>query len=109
MQLKLTRVDFAEALAMKPNCAFIQKMFNCIDKDGDGKISFQQFLDVIVRFSSGNAEDRLRVFFDMCDTDGTGLIEHTQLFDLLRYKQPTFIHWSFPCLHNWWLFITGVC
>ncbi|GAV07211.1 hypothetical protein RvY_17080-2 [Ramazzottius varieornatus] len=84
MQLKLTRLDFAEALAMKPNCAFIQKMFNCIDKDGDGKISFQQFLDLIIRFSSGNAQDRLRVFFDMCDVDGTGLIEHTQLFHLLR-------------------------
>lgn len=84
MQLKLTKNDFAEALAMKPSCTFIQKMFNCIDKGGEGRISFQQFLDLIVHFAGGDAKARLRVFFDMCDVDQEGLCQREQLLELLR-------------------------
>lgn len=84
MNLKLTRVDFAEALAMKPNCAFIEKMFNCIDRQREGRISFQQFLQLIINLSQGDDKARIKVFFDMCDADRSGLIEPAHLFELLR-------------------------
>ncbi|XP_055335314.1 dual oxidase-like isoform X2 [Paramacrobiotus metropolitanus] len=84
LELKLSKVDFAEALAMKPNTTFIQKMFNCIDKAGEGRISFQQFLDLIVRFAKGDFKARLRVVFDMCDVDENDLIKREELLDLLR-------------------------
>ena len=87
MKLKLSKADFAEALAMKPNSAFISKMFNCIDKSGEGRISFQQFLDLVVHFAGGDGRARLRVFFDMCDVDANGLIQREQLLELLRYVQ----------------------
>jgi dual oxidase len=84
MNLKLTRVDFAEALAMKPNSAFIEKMFNCIDRQSEGRISFQQFLQLIINLSQGDNKARIKVLFDMCDADRSGLIEPSHLFELLR-------------------------
>ncbi|OQV13223.1 Dual oxidase [Hypsibius exemplaris] len=84
MNLKLTRVDFAEALAMKPTCVFIEKMFNCIDRQREGRISFQQFLQLIMHLSQGDEKARIKVLFDMCDSDRSGLIEPAQLFELLR-------------------------
>ena len=63
---------------------FVKMMFNIVDKDGDGQISFQEFLDSVVRFSRGENEDKLRVIFDMCDDDKDGIIDKEQLSDMLR-------------------------
>ena len=41
MQTSLTKHEFASALDMKPNDLFVKKMFRVVDKDGDGRISFQ--------------------------------------------------------------------
>jgi dual oxidase len=41
MQTSLTKNEFASALDMKPNDLFVIKMFRVVDKDGDGRISFQ--------------------------------------------------------------------
>lgn len=41
-------------------------------KDDDGRISFQEFLDIVVLFSKGRTEDKLRIIFDMCDHDRNG-------------------------------------
>ena len=41
MQTSLTQNEFASALDMKTNDLFVKKMFRVVDKDGDGRISFQ--------------------------------------------------------------------
>ena len=70
-------------------------MFNIVDKDGDGRISFQEFLDTIVLFSKGRTDDKLRIIFDMCDDDKSGSIDKGKIFfkvveGLPRYsKNPT--------------------
>lgn len=50
---ELTKAEFAEALALKPDSIFIENMFNLADKDNNGYINFREFLDVIVVFSKG--------------------------------------------------------
>ena len=63
---------------------FVTKMFNIVDKDGDGRISFQEFLDTIVLFSKGRPDDKLRIIFDMCDNDKNGSIDKKELSELLE-------------------------
>lgn len=41
MRTSLTKSEFASALGMKHDAVFVKKMFNIVDKDGDGRISFQ--------------------------------------------------------------------
>jgi len=53
MRTTLSKKEFASALGMSENEMFVSKMFNIVDKDGDGRISFQEFLDTIVLFSKG--------------------------------------------------------
>ena len=50
---ELTKHEFAEALALKPTSAFVENMFQLVDKNADGYLSFREFLDVIVIFSKG--------------------------------------------------------
>ena len=41
MQTSLTKHEFASALDMKTSDLFVKKMFRVVDKDRDGRISFQ--------------------------------------------------------------------
>ncbi|XP_073969944.1 dual oxidase isoform X3 [Rhodnius prolixus] len=84
MRTSLSRGEFASALGMKPDDVFVRMMFNIVDKDGDGRISFQEFLDTVVLFSRGKTEDKLRIIFDMCDNDRNGVIDKGELSEMLR-------------------------
>ncbi|XP_065579570.1 dual oxidase-like isoform X2 [Artemia franciscana] len=84
MRTSLSRSEFANALGMKSDDVFVKMMFNIVDKDGDGRISFQEFLDTVVLFSRGRTEDKLRIIFDMCDTDKNGVIDKLELSEMLR-------------------------
>lgn len=84
MRTSLSKKEFAEALGMKPDSLFVKQMFNCVDKDKDGRISFQEFLDTVVLFSRGKTEDKLRIIFDMCDHDGNGVIDKLELTKMMR-------------------------
>lgn len=72
VRLELTAYEFAEALSLRPDALFVQQMFSLIDADGNGYISFREFLNVIVifakgiksRFKSALYELKLIVYFD---------------------------------------------
>ncbi|XP_046466415.1 dual oxidase isoform X1 [Neodiprion pinetum] len=84
MRTSLSKSEFASALGMRPDAVFVQKMFNIVDKDSDGRISFQEFLDTVLLFSRGKTEDKLRIIFDMCDNDSNGVIDKGELSEMLR-------------------------
>lgn len=84
MRTTLSKKEFASALGMNERDMFVTKMFNIVDKDGDGRISFQEFLDTIVLFTKGRTEDKLRIIFDMCDDDKNGSIDKIELSELLK-------------------------
>ena len=58
MSINLTNQEFADALGMKKNDIFVKKMFNIVDKEKSGKITFQNFLDTVVLFTKGTSEDK---------------------------------------------------
>lgn len=53
LQCELTAAEFADALGLKPDSLFVESMFTLADKDGNGYLSFQEFLDVIAIFMKG--------------------------------------------------------
>lgn len=53
LQCELAASEFADALGLKPDSLFVDSMFTLADKDGNGYLSFQEFLDVIVIFMKG--------------------------------------------------------
>lgn len=53
LQCELTQAEFAGVFGLKSDSLFVESMFTLADKDGNGYISFQEFLDVIVIFMTG--------------------------------------------------------
>ncbi|XP_040165408.1 dual oxidase [Anopheles arabiensis] len=84
MRTSLSKSEFAAALGMKQDDMFVRKMFNIVDKDKDGRISFQEFLETVVLFSRGKTDDKLRIIFDMCDNDRNGVIDKGELSEMMR-------------------------
>jgi len=83
MSTTLTKQEFASALGMKKNDVFVKKMFNIVDKEKSGRISFQNFLDTVVLFTKGTNEDKLMIFFNMCDKDDSGIVDKKELKEML--------------------------
>lgn len=53
MECELSKYEFGELLTLSPESQFVQLMFELVDKDGSGSISFREFLDVTVIFAKG--------------------------------------------------------
>lgn len=51
MRTSLSKSEFASALGMKADAVFVKKMFNIVDKDSDGRISFQVNLKSYANFN----------------------------------------------------------
>jgi len=54
LQSELTKAEFGEALGLTQKSTFLESIFNLADVDKSGSISFQEFLDLSVRFYDGN-------------------------------------------------------
>lgn len=52
---ELTAAEFADALGLQAGSLFVDSMFTLADKDGNGYLSFQEFLDVVVIFMKGRS------------------------------------------------------
>nr|XP_027781806.1 dual oxidase 2 [Marmota flaviventris] len=91
---ELSRAEFAESLGLKPQDMFVESMFSLADKDGNGYLSFREFLDILVVFMKGSPEDKSRLMFTMYDLDGNGFLSKDEFFTMMR----SFIEISNNCL-----------
>ncbi|NWY30255.1 DUOX2 oxidase, partial [Pheucticus melanocephalus] len=91
---ELSRAEFAEALGLKEHSMFVESMFSLADKDGNGYISFREFLDILVVFMKGSAEEKSKVMFRMYDIDENGFLSKEEFLRMLR----SFIEISNNCL-----------
>ncbi|KAG9331932.1 hypothetical protein JZ751_016569 [Albula glossodonta] len=94
LHCELSREEFAQALGLKPESLFVESMFALADKDGNGYLSFQEFLDVIVIFMKGSPEEKSKLMFNMHDISGNGFLSKEEFSRLLR----SFIEISSNCL-----------
>uniref|UniRef100_A0A4W5PMN0 NAD(P)H oxidase (H2O2-forming) n=1 Tax=Hucho hucho TaxID=62062 RepID=A0A4W5PMN0_9TELE len=84
LETELTGTEFADALGLKPDSLFVDSMFTLADKDGNGYLSFKEFLDVIVIFMKGSPEEKSKLMFSMHDIDGDGFLSKEDFSRLLR-------------------------
>ncbi|XP_005364426.1 dual oxidase 2 isoform X2 [Microtus ochrogaster] len=91
---ELSRAEFAESLGLKSQDLFVEAMFSLADKDGNGYLSFREFLDILVVFMKGSPEDKSRLMFTMYDLDSNGFLSKDEFFTMMR----SFIEISNNCL-----------
>ncbi|XP_067161574.1 dual oxidase 2 [Apteryx mantelli] len=91
---ELSRAEFAESLGLKAHSMFVESMFSLADKDGNGYISFREFLDILVIFMKGSPEEKSKVMFRMYDIDENGFLSKEEFLRMLR----SFIEISNNCL-----------
>ncbi|KAA0724256.1 Dual oxidase 1 [Triplophysa tibetana] len=84
LQCELTRAEFARVFGLKPDSLFVESMFTLADKDGNGYISFKEFLDVIVIFMTGTPEEKSKLLFSMHDIKEDGFLSKEEFSSLLR-------------------------
>ena len=84
LECELTREEFADAMSLKKDSLFVEQMFQLIDQDGNGFISFREFLDMIVIFAKGSPEDKIKLMFDMYDVDRSGELDKDEFKKMLR-------------------------
>ncbi|KAJ8407723.1 hypothetical protein AAFF_G00267670 [Aldrovandia affinis] len=96
LQCELTGAELASALGLKPGSLFVESMFTLADKDGNGYLSFQEFLDVIAIFMKGSPEEKSKLLFSMHDMSGDGFLSKEEFSGLLR----SFMEISSSCLYK---------
>lgn len=94
LMCELSRAEFAEALGLKEHSMFVDSMFSLADKDGNGYISFREFLDILAVFMKGSPEEKSKVMFRMYDIDENGFLSKEEFLRMLR----SFIEISNNCL-----------
>lgn len=81
---ELTIGEFAEALSMRSESEFVQKMFSLADKDKNGFMSFREFCDMLIIFANGNADDKAKLMFDMYDINRTGILTKQDFSNMIK-------------------------
>uniref|UniRef100_UPI0037E74494 dual oxidase 1 n=1 Tax=Semicossyphus pulcher TaxID=241346 RepID=UPI0037E74494 len=84
LQCELAASEFADVLGLKSDSLFVESMFTLADKDGNGYLSFQEFLDVMVIFMKGSPQEKSKLMFSMNDIGGTGFLSKEEFERMLR-------------------------
>ena len=84
LECELTKDEFADAMSLKKDSLFIEQMFQLIDQDGNGFVSFREFLDMIVIFAKGSPDDKIKLMFDMYDIDHSGHLDREEFKKMLK-------------------------
>ncbi|XP_071039639.1 dual oxidase 2 [Parasteatoda tepidariorum] len=84
VKMELTPYEFSEALSLRPDALFVKQMFSLIDADGNGYVSFREFLNVIVIFAKGSPEDKIKLMFDIYDIDHSGKLTRREFSEMIR-------------------------
>lgn len=84
LDCELTKDEFADAMSMKADSIFVEQMFQLIDVDGNGFVSFREFADMTVIFSKGSPDEKLELMFRMYDIDASGTLDRAEFKKMLK-------------------------
>lgn len=78
----LCEKDFKKAADIRSDY-FASHLFKAIDKDGNGEITCDEYVNFMYTLECQDVEGRLKILFSMYDTDGTGGVTLDELIQLL--------------------------
>mmetsp|Transcript_14213 Transcript_14213/g.20777 ORF Transcript_14213/g.20777 Transcript_14213/m.20777 type:complete len:168 (+) Transcript_14213:478-981(+) len=95
LEQRFRRLDVDGSGELEPNEFFdipelaqnplVQRVISVFDKNGDGNISFYEFVTGLSRLSAGGSEeDKLRFLFRIYDINNDGYISNGELFKVLK-------------------------
>ncbi|CAD8047041.1 unnamed protein product [Paramecium sonneborni] len=83
----LTKQDFYElmvAVGMGSDINLLDKLFYVFDEDSNGTVDYKELIIGLEIFKEDSIEEKIKVFFDICDADGNGSITEKELYDVLK-------------------------
>ena len=83
---KLEPQEFLDVPELAQN-PLVKRVISVFDKNGDGNISFYEFVMGLAKLSSsGSVDDKLRFAFAIYDIDKDGFISNGELFAVLKMR-----------------------
>ena len=77
---------------------FAEHIFRIYDQNGDGRISFQEFIMTLRVSTHGSLDEKLRSSFRMYDVDHSGFITERELTDILSVTTLIHLYLYFVCV-----------
>jgi Ca2+-binding EF-hand superfamily protein/diadenosine tetraphosphatase ApaH/serine/threonine PP2A family protein phosphatase len=74
------------------NMGNLKQAFKSLDKSGDGKVSYNEFTEILKQFDFGLTQDQMFDFASSIDTDESGTIEFEEFADRFQVQFESEIH-----------------
>ena len=83
---RLSKVEFEEGMRQAgiTDPLVIDQNFRAFDKDGSGFVDFVEYVTALSVFQKGDPEERLRLLFDLYDTDKSGKLSYNEIFQMYK-------------------------
>jgi Ca2+-binding EF-hand superfamily protein len=83
----LTKSEFTTIMkrnGITNDLELINKIFWVFDEDGDNDLKYKEIAFGIEMFRDSTIDQKLKAFFDLCDTDNSGSISKLEFFNLMK-------------------------
>jgi Ca2+-binding EF-hand superfamily protein len=84
----ITADEFRAKIKLR-DTPFLQRVFSLFDDSGDGKIDFGEFVSILFQYCTFSNHGIICLAFDLYDADGSGLLEVSEIAELVRQVYDT--------------------
>ncbi|CAD8197214.1 unnamed protein product [Paramecium octaurelia] len=87
----LNKAEFTDLLSVVGlGTDLSEKLFYVFDEDQSGTIDYKELIVGLEVFKEDSIEEKMKVFFEICDTDGSGAISEQELYNVLKLNIASF-------------------
>lgn len=83
----MNRSEFQELLSyvgLGADINLADKLFYIFDADSSGTVDYKELIMGLEVFKEDSVEDKMKVFFDLCDVDGSGGVSEKEVYGVLK-------------------------
>uniref|UniRef100_A0A0K0DSC4 NAD(P)H oxidase (H2O2-forming) n=1 Tax=Strongyloides stercoralis TaxID=6248 RepID=A0A0K0DSC4_STRER len=87
--ISISKSELADALGMREDNHFVDRLFAVMVKNGEDSVSFESFLELLKKFTNGSTKDKMNLLFNMCDYNGDGQVERAEFIQFFKSLSDT--------------------